>query len=124
MQNLQDVWNRIETKKQEQKRITAAYKDALENLHEYREVVEKIKALIVRKKQLEFEAKNDLGSEYDKLNALKKDAKLDKELLSDIALSTLMKGETVKISDEEQNLYEPIFSVRFKKANEVERPRE
>ena len=45
---------------------------------------------------------------------------LDKELLADIAISTLMKGETVKIEDSEKNVYEPIFSVKCKKVNQVD----
>ena len=119
MQNIQDVWIRIQETKKQQKNITQIYKDTLESSQEYKEVAEKAKELSVRKKQLETEAKMDLGGEYDKLHALKKEIQLDKELLSDIAVSNLMKGETVKITDPENNEYEPIFSVKFKKINEV-----
>lgn len=115
MQNLQEVWNRVQATKQQQKHIRQMYKDSLEASSEYKEITEKVKALASRKKQLEAEAKADLGAEYEKLNALKKEIQLDNELLSDIAVSQLMKGETVKITDTEENEYEPVFSVRFKK---------
>ena len=119
MQNIQDVWIRIQDTKKQQKNIRQIYKDTLESSAEHKELTEKIKTLTARKKQIEAEAKSDLGSEYEKLNALKKDIQLDQELLSDIAVSNLMKGETIKITDGENNEYEPIFSVRFKKTNEV-----
>ncbi len=119
MQNIQDVWMRIQETKKQQKHIQHMYKDSLENSQEYREITDKIKGLAMRKKQIEAEAKADLGGEYEKLNSLKKEVQLDKELLSDIAISNLMKGETVKIVDPEKNEYEPIFSVKFKKIREV-----
>jgi len=37
--------------------------------------------------------------------------------MNDIALSTLMKGETVVVKDEWDNEYEPAWKVAFKKAN-------
>jgi len=119
MQNIQDVWRRIQETKKQQKHIQQMYKDSLESSQEYKELTDKIKGFAIRKKQVEAEAKSDLGSEYEKLNALKKEIQLDKELMSDIAISSLMKGETVKITDPENNEYEPVFSVKFKKANEV-----
>lgn len=119
MQNIQDVWIRIQETKKQQKHIRQMYKDSLTASQEYAELAEKIKTLGQRKKQIEAEAKADLGGEYDKLNSLKKEAQLDQELLSDIAVSTMMKGETVKITDGENNEYEPIFNVKFKKVNVV-----
>jgi hypothetical protein len=119
MQNIQDVWARIRETKKQQKNIRKIYQDALAGSAEHRELAEKVKTLAARKKQIEAEAKADLGGEYEKLNALKKEVQLDQELLSDIALSNLMKGETIKITDSDNNQYEPIFSVKFKKANEV-----
>jgi hypothetical protein len=119
MQNIQDVWVRIQETKKQQKNIRQIYKDTLESSAEHKELGEKIKTLAARKKQIESEAKAELGSEYEKLNALKKEIQLDSELLSDIAVSNLMKGETVKITDGENNEYEPVFNVRFKKVNEV-----
>ena len=38
-------------------------------------------------------------------------------MMNDIALSTLMKGETVVVKDEWDNEYEPAWKVAFKKAN-------
>jgi hypothetical protein len=118
MQNIQDVFNRIQDKRREQRNIKTMYRDILESSGEYREIKEKIEQLRARKKQLEGEAWSEAGSR-EKLDLLALDVKQDKEMLSDLVLSTLMKGEEVKIVDQDNNEYEPLFSVRFKKANVV-----
>jgi hypothetical protein len=46
---------------------------------------------------------------------MKIDLESDLDTLSDIALTQLMKGETVKVKDENEIEYDPIFSVRFRK---------
>ncbi len=118
MQNIQDVFNRIEERKREQRNLKIMYRDILESSGEYRELKEKIEQLRSRKKQLENEAWAEAGSR-EKSDLLALNVKQDREMLSDLALSTLMKGETVKIIDKDNNEYEPMFSVRFKKANVV-----
>jgi hypothetical protein len=65
---------------------------------------------------LESQIKADFQSEISKLEAIKQDIDTDKQLLTDMALTKLMKGETVEIKDEYENTYEPIFSVNFKKS--------
>ena len=119
MQHIQEVFNRIQGTKRERKLIQDSYKDALSSSQEYREVVEKIRGYQLRKKQIEEETKAEMGSEYEKFLGLKKDMEIDRELLTDIAINTLMKGETVQVKDHEENPYEPVFSVKFKKANVV-----
>ena len=121
MQNVQEVFNRIKQKKVAIKNIQAQYKDALNSSQNYKETVEKLRGHKLHKKQLEDQTKAEMSGEYQKLEALKKDLELDKELLADIAISTLMKGETVKVSDSEKNEYEPVFKVTFKKVNEVKK---
>ncbi|MDB4940307.1 MAG: hypothetical protein JWO40_732 [Candidatus Doudnabacteria bacterium] len=118
MQNIQDVFNRIQESKKETRSIKLLYKDALESSGEYREIAEKLEQLRARKKQLEGIAWEEAGSR-DKFETTKLDLKQDREMLSDLALSTLMKGETVKVVDQDNNEYEPLFSVRFKKANVI-----
>ncbi len=120
MQNIQDVFNRVRSTKKERKNIQQQYKDALSVSKEYKETMEKLRGYKLRKLQIENETKAELGQTQEKIEALKKDLELDKELLADLAISTLMKGETVKVEDEDRNQYEPIFSVKFKKVNQAE----
>ena len=115
MQNIQEIFNRIQKIKKEQKNIKDAYKDALATSQEYEEIKDKMKTLHERKKQIENTTKEQFSSEFTKLEDLKIDLESDNELLTDIAISKMMKGETVEITDENGNEYEPKFKVNFKK---------
>lgn len=121
MANLQEVFNRIRFTKREQKQLRNMYKDALENSHEYREVLEKIRGYKLRKQQIEEQIKAELGHDFAKLESLKKSSQTDKELLADLALNELMEGRTIQVEDEDKIAYEPVFSVKFKKSNVVQK---
>lgn len=113
---LLEVFNRIEDTKKKIKEIKKVYADALTGSADYQEVIEKIKTLRARKKQIEETVQSDFQSELAKLDDLKIDLQSDQELLNDAALTKLMKGETVEVEDENGNKYDPHFSVKFKKA--------
>lgn len=117
MQDIQEIFVRIQKVKKEQKELRAIYRDALLASQEHVELVEKLKTLRERKKQIEELVKSDFSSEFTKLDDMKIDLESDMVMLSDIAMTKLMKGESVEVKDEYDNAYEPIFSVRFKKAN-------
>lgn len=117
MQNIQEVFNHIREMKKEQKDLRDMYKDALVQADEYEEIVEKIATLREKKKEIETRIQSQLGRAYEKLEDLKREVETEKEMMNDIALSTLMKGETVVVKDEYDNEYEPNWKVGFKKAN-------
>lgn len=114
MASLQEVFQRIQALKQEQKTIKQSYKEALQNSKEYVDLAEELKTLRARKKQIELDVKSEFSAEFTKLDDLKIDLETDQEMLSDLALNQLMKGETVEIVDEDVR-YEPVFNVRFRK---------
>jgi predicted nuclease with TOPRIM domain len=117
MQNIQDVFNHIREMKKEQKDLRDMYKDALIQADEYEEIVEQIKVLREKKQAIEARIQLQLGRAYEKFEDLKHEVETEKEMMNDIALSTLMKGETVVVKDEWDNEYEPNWKVGFKKAN-------
>jgi hypothetical protein len=117
MQNIQDIFNHIREMKKEQKDLREMYKDSLVQADEYEEIVEKIATLREKKKEIELRIQAQLGRAYEKLEDLKREVETEKEMMNDIALSTLMKGETVIVKDEYDNEYEPNWKVGFKKAN-------
>jgi len=104
----------LESKK-EQREIKKMYRDALSTSKVYQDVLEELKVLKDRKKKIEDNIKDNFRSEFDKLDTLKTDIESDKMLISDVAINQLVKGEMVEITDQYENKYEPIFSVRFKK---------
>ena len=117
MQNIQDVFNKIREMKKEQKDLRDMYKDTLIQADEYEETVEEIKKLREKKKAIETRVQSQLGRSYEKLEDLKLEVDSHKEMLNDVAISTLMKGETVEVKDEFNNAYEPVWKVNFKKTN-------
>lgn len=113
--SLQDIFDRIQVTKKKIKDIKLAYRDALSTSEEYKNLDIKIKDLRVRKKQIEQSIKQDFSGEFQKLDDYKIDLESDKAMLSDAAMSKLMKGETVEVTDEWDNKYEPNWNVKFKK---------
>lgn len=104
--------------KKEQKDLKDMYKDALVQANEYEEIVEKMKELREKKKQIETRIQAEMGKAWQKLDDIKYEMETQKEMMSDIAMTTLMKGEKVEVKDEYENPYEPVFKVNFKKVNE------
>ena len=117
MKNVQEIFSEIKELSKEQKDIRKEYKDALLQADNYEEVVEKLDELKKEKKQLEERVQGHMGSRWDKLDELKSKVSELKQMQSDAAMSTLMDGKTVEVTDEFDNIYEPVFSVTFKKTS-------
>lgn len=115
MQQVQTIFDRLKKSEKEMKDIKAIYSDALKQNTEYQNLVDKIKDLQVRKKQIELSIKQDFSKEFEKLDDLKIDLESDRELLTDAVMTAIMKGEAVEIKDEHDQKYEPTFKVKFKK---------
>lgn len=115
-QELPAVFKRIQDKKKEQRELKTMYRDALSVNGEYQKILEELEDLKIKKKQLEASVKADFKEEFDKLEGLKLNIASDNQLLSDLALNQFVSGELTKLVDENQVEYEPIFTVRFKKA--------
>ena len=115
MSKIQDFFNKIQVNKKKQTDIRKMYKDALATSQQYIEIIDKIKILRDKKKEIELSIQADFSSEFDKLESLKIDIETDNMMMSDLALNQLTKGEMIEISDEYENKYEPIFNVKFKK---------
>lgn len=117
MQTVQEIFSQLKEAAKEQKDIRAEYKDALLQTDEYEEIKEKIEKLKERKKELESMVQGQMGTRWDQLEELKDKTAELKQAQSDAAMTTLMDGKTVQVTDEYDNLYEPKFSVTFKKTS-------
>src|SRR3989338_3410834 len=115
MQNLQEIFSRIQKAKAKQKEIKEVYKDALAGTPEYQELGDKIKTVRERKKQIEQTIREQFSHELTQLEDLQVDIESDNELMSDVALTQLKKGEAIEIKDQYENQYEPVFNVKFRK---------
>jgi predicted nucleic acid-binding Zn-ribbon protein len=115
-QELSAVFSRMQEKKKQQRELKAMYKDSLSVNGEYQKILEELEDLKIKKKQIENSVKADFKEEFDKLEGLKLNIASDNQLLSDLALTQFSKGELRRLVDENKVEYEPIFTVRFKKA--------
>ncbi len=117
MQNLQDIFNRISENKKKFKDLGSSYKDALKNNMEYMTISDELKTMREKKKRVESAIKDQFSGEITQMEDLKIDIASDLELLSDMSMTMLMKGESVSVKDEYDNEFEPTFKVNFKKVN-------
>ena len=116
MIDIQEVFVRIEEAKKQQKEIRKMLSDALDNTSGYKEIVDELKQLREKKKQIETVVREGMAGDIMKMEDLKIDIESDQEVLTDIAVTKLMKGESISVNDQYDNEYEPIFVVKFKKA--------
>jgi DNA repair exonuclease SbcCD ATPase subunit len=119
MKSLEEVFAKIQAVKQQQRELRKAYKEALERVPNYKSTTEDLAALREKKKKIEAQVREEFSKEFDKLEELKLDLEESNMMLTDIALSKLMKGEHVEVKDQYNLVYEPVFAVRFKKTNVV-----
>jgi hypothetical protein len=113
MKDIREIFDRMQEHRKEQRELSAMIKDSLRNSHEYHDLTDQINRLKAKKSQIALAVTEELEH---KLALLKTNIKDSHQLMSDIALTKLMKGESVTLTDAAENEYEPIFSVRFKKA--------
>jgi predicted nuclease with TOPRIM domain len=115
MRDIQEVYNELQEAKKAQKSIKKEYRDALTNANEYEETVAKLKEIREKKKQIENITQSRMGLRWEELEKLKaKAAELD-QMVTDIAMTTIMEGKTVALKDEYNNSYEPVYKITFRK---------
>lgn len=117
MADIQSVFDRIKGKKQKRKDLQALYKEALGNSKTYQEILEDMERLKDKKLRVETAIRTEFVNEFAQLDRLKEDLSAEEQLLNDMVLSEFMKGQTIELTDEYNNKYEPTFKVAFKKAN-------
>ncbi|PIP61009.1 hypothetical protein COX00_00145 [Candidatus Uhrbacteria bacterium CG22_combo_CG10-13_8_21_14_all_47_17] len=116
MNDLKEIYDRMRTKRDEKKKVNEVFRDVLAQSTPYQEVLDELKAVKIKKVQIETELRGQFSQEMEQLERLTLDLKTDAEMLSDMALTKLMKGETIEIVDENDTKFEPVFKVTFKKA--------
>jgi protein subunit release factor A len=114
MQDINEVFQKAQEVRAEMKKIRGTYREMLMQSAEYEDLKSKLENYRLRKIQIEHGIKAQLGGEFEKYEKLKKDLADFEQMMSDIALSTMLKGEAVKI-ESESGEFEPQFSVKFRK---------
>ena len=111
---VQEIFQRLQEKRAQAKIITRKYKEELGMAHEYQTIKEQLEKLRAKKKTYEKSIKEQAGATFTRMDELKLAIQQDAQLLSDVALTTIMKGEAIQVKDDHVE-YEPVFTVRFRK---------
>lgn len=109
MKDIQNIFDDIQKLKKERRELNKEYKYNLDHDDGCQEIVEKLKKLREKKKNIEE------GNKSPRLDEIKNELAGLNEMLSDIAISDLMSGKSVYLKDEYDNEYEPSYKVTFKK---------
>lgn len=117
MKDIQVLFNQMHDALKEQKEIRKEYKDALTHEQEYQKITEEMKTLREKKKEIESFVQQSMGERYAKLDDLKHEAEELKTMISDIAVTTYLQGGNIEVVDAFDNVYEPQFSIKFKKTD-------
>lgn len=115
IQEIPVIFKRIQDNKKESRELKKSYRDALSVDANYQELLTELEALKIKKKQLEASIKDSFKEEFDRLEGLQLNIASDNQLISDLAIKKLSSGELIKLVDDNQVEYEPIFNVKFKK---------
>lgn len=115
MNDLPSIHARIRKTQKEMKELNAVVRDTFAASQALKNINEDIKDLREKKRRYEAEIKQECSGELEKVERLKQGLKADQQLLSDVALTKFMKGETIELTDENDVKYEPVIKVSFKK---------
>jgi hypothetical protein len=117
MQNIQEVFDKIQELKKTRKEIGREYRDALSQSSGYQDAKEELAKLREKKKQFESATQAEMGSRFEELEKAKRQIAEFEQMLTDIAMTNLMKGENISLRDENNAEYEPTYKITFKKIN-------
>lgn len=114
MQNAQEVYTRILKTKKSIKEIKSELTGYYKEDSGYKQIEEKMRLYRQNKKQITTQINQQYPKLVTALDDLKIDLASDKELLNDIIMTKMMKGEDIKLENEYQQTMFPIFSVTLK----------
>ncbi len=114
MQNIKEILMRIGEAKQKRREIRKRISEEFAQNSAHVKTSEELVALRGKKQQIETEIMQTMPMEQEQLEKLTASIDDDSQILSDLALSMLMKGESIAIEGDEMR-WEPRISVRFER---------
>jgi uncharacterized coiled-coil DUF342 family protein len=116
-QNIQEIFLSIKEKKEKLKDLRAVCKEVLDSSIQFQEINEQLKTLREKRKRIIATVQEQCASELAKIEELSSDISSDEEMMADAAINQYMKGESIEVTDQYENKYYPVFTVKFKKIN-------
>ncbi|HUO75554.1 MAG TPA: hypothetical protein VMU12_01375 [Candidatus Paceibacterota bacterium] len=116
MKNIQDIFNRLQEKKHQVNVVRKKFREELAASGEYQRIIEDIERLREKKKRHELAVRSQSEAAFARIDELALAIRQDTQLISDLALTSIMKGEPVAVKDQQSD-YEPVFTVRFRRSH-------
>ena len=116
MQDVQQVFLRLQDHKAKLKQLNEEFKQELQEVPEYLALSEQKTKLNEEINQIKSSVKDRNPELINKIEDLKIDIASDKEMLSDMILNKYVAGESIELKDEYENNYQLSFSFTAKKA--------
>ncbi|MFA6537157.1 MAG: hypothetical protein WCT18_02025 [Patescibacteria group bacterium] len=113
---IKELHNEILVAEKKKKELNSVIKEAYEKSKEYKDLMEEMKTLRARRKQLEVGIRQEYSSEFNQMEDIKTDIKDSKMVLSDLIWNELMKNNSVEVVDENDHKFVPAVVVSLKKA--------
>lgn len=120
MSTIQDTFFKIQDTKKKQREIRSVYREALSKSYDFQDITAQIKTLREKKKKIEDGIKSEYSRELDMLDDFAEALKTEQDRISDMVLTSLAKGEIIKVRDMRNTAYDPIVKVVFRKSDEQE----
>ena len=112
---LKELHDRIKIEKSKRKDLKKIVKDTLTNSHAYNEALQAVELAKEKLSRVKAALMDDLREELVSIDKCNNEIKSDQMLLSDVAMTELMKGQTVEIDDPDvEHILNPVFKVSFK----------
>jgi hypothetical protein len=116
MKTVQEIFDRLQEKRRQVSVIRKKYQEELTSGAEYQRIREEMERLREKKKKYEAATKQQASANFARIDELALAIRQDTQLLSDVALTSVMKGDRIEVKDKEREVeYEPVFTVRFRK---------
>lgn len=115
MNDLPSVMKRIREAKKRRQELNRMVRDMFDQSSSYKKLTDELTELRAKKKKIESEIRAECASELQDAEKLAQSIKADTQLMTDLALTKFMKGESIEVVDENDTKYEPVFKVSFKK---------
>jgi len=112
---LQLIYDEFAQKKVECREYLKNFKDELAVNPTYQTLINDMTELRNKKKSIEDAVAANLGKLPELIEEVRAELIEKKEMMNMVAIGDLMDGKTVEITDKKGNIYDPIWSVRFKR---------
>ena len=115
MRDPQELFNKLQEIKNTQRSIRREYREMLAQDKAYQIIKEEYDLVRQKKKEAELSIQSQISENFNHLEELNQERIAIEEMLTDIAVTAMSKGEVVTITDTDHNEYVPNYKVSFKK---------